>query len=136
MAPCPDRSAKLGIQRLDGVRRIQNPPDIAGEGVERDDLAPGTPLALPDGRIFLTPEALLEGAKRGFAGIGIDSNGVLTALGILRSPLQCRVEMQIIQVTKQPALPQQYRIQYVKLVRGMIVVENAMRGASTQLRNL
>src|SRR5208282_450838 len=37
----PDRPSELGIQRLDGVRGVQNPPDIAGESIERGDLAPG-----------------------------------------------------------------------------------------------
>src|ERR1041384_4673066 len=74
MAPGPDRSPELGIQRFDGIRRVQNPPDIAGKGVERDDLAPGAPPALADGRVFLAPEALLEGGERGLAGIGVDGS--------------------------------------------------------------
>src|SRR5579864_3136852 len=72
MAPGPDRPAQLGIERLDGVCRIQNPADITGEGIERDDLRPGPPPALTDGRVFLSPKALLEGAERGFPGLGID----------------------------------------------------------------
>ena len=74
MAPGPDRSTQLGIERLYGVCRVQDPPHIAREGVERDDLAPGAPPALADGRIFLAPEALLKGAERGFAGGGIDGS--------------------------------------------------------------
>src|SRR5205814_1608670 len=57
---------------LDSICGVENPAHIAGEGVERDNLAPGAPPALPDGRIFLAPEALLEGAERGFAGGGVD----------------------------------------------------------------
>ena len=72
MAPGPDRPAQLGIERLDGVRRIQNPPDVAGKGIERDDFAPGAPPALADRRVFLAPGALLEGGERGFAGGGVD----------------------------------------------------------------
>ena len=78
MAPGPDGSPQLGVQRLDGIRGVQDPPHIAGEGVKRDDLAPGAPPALSDCRVFLAPEALLEGAKRGLAGIGID--GAVNAL--------------------------------------------------------
>jgi hypothetical protein len=41
--------------------------------VERDNLAPGSSPALPEGWIFLGPrEALLEGAERGFTGGGVD----------------------------------------------------------------
>src|SRR5580700_7658331 len=80
MAPGPDGSAELGVQRLDGVRGVPDPPHLAGEGVERDYLAPGPPPALADGRIFSAPEAFLEGAKRGFAGIGVDGSV---------DPLQC-----------------------------------------------
>src|SRR5204863_2826455 len=64
MASGPNGAAQLGIERLDSICGVENPPHIAGEGVERDNLAPGAPPALPDGRIFLTPEALLEGAER------------------------------------------------------------------------
>src|SRR5881227_3702270 len=45
------------IERLDSICGVENPAHIAGEGVERDNLAPGAPPALPDGRIFLAPEA-------------------------------------------------------------------------------
>ena len=37
-----------------------------------DNLAPGASPALPDGRISLTPEALLESAERGFTGGGVN----------------------------------------------------------------
>ena len=59
MAPGPNRPAQLGIQRLNGIRRIQNPPDITGKSIERDDLGPGPPPTLADGRVFLAPVALL-----------------------------------------------------------------------------
>src|SRR5512137_2968946 len=72
MAPDPDGPAQLGVERLDSVCGVENAADVTGEGVERYDLAPGAPPALADGRVFLAPEAVLEGAERGFAGLGID----------------------------------------------------------------
>src|SRR5215217_6530423 len=72
MAPGSDFPAQFGIERLDGIGRIQNPPHLAGEGIERDDLGPGASPALADSWVFPAPRARLEGAKRGLAGIGID----------------------------------------------------------------
>ena len=63
MPPGPDRPAELGIQRLDGVCRVQNPSDIAGKGIERDDLSPGAPPALADCRVFAAPEPSSKAAS-------------------------------------------------------------------------
>ena len=71
-APGPDRPPQFGIQSLDRIRGVQNPPDIDGESVERDDFGPGASPALADRRIFLAPVALFEGGQRVFAGVSID----------------------------------------------------------------
>ena len=72
MTSGPNRSAQLGIERLNRVRRIQNPPDITRKSIERDDLGPGPAPTLADGRIFLAPAAILKGRQCGFAGGGVD----------------------------------------------------------------
>src|SRR3546814_4383834 len=37
---CSHGPAQLGVQFLDGVGRVDQPPDVVGKGVERDHLAP------------------------------------------------------------------------------------------------
>src|SRR3954465_3840434 len=72
MAPGPDRPAQLGIERLDGIGGVQNSSDLSGKSIKRDDLGPGAPPALADGRVFAAPGALLEGTERGLAGFGVN----------------------------------------------------------------
>lgn len=60
MAPGAHRPAQFGVQRLDGIGRVDDPPDLIGEGEERDDLGPGAAPALPDGRIADAPGTGLE----------------------------------------------------------------------------
>jgi hypothetical protein len=38
MASGPDGSAQLGIEGLNGIRGVQNPPDIGGESVKTERL--------------------------------------------------------------------------------------------------
>jgi hypothetical protein len=82
MASGPDRSAQFGVQRVDGIRRVQNPPHIAGEGIERGDLAPGTSPALADRRVLPAPGAILEGSERSFAGVALFLGAALLCLGV------------------------------------------------------
>lgn len=56
-----DRAAELGVQCLDGVRRMDDPADGFGEGKERDDAFPAPPPGGRDGGVLLPPGALLEG---------------------------------------------------------------------------
>jgi hypothetical protein len=60
------------------IRGVQILTHVTGEGIERNDFRPGSPPALANGGIFPAPEALLEGAERGFAGVGVD--GFVNAL--------------------------------------------------------
>ena len=57
VAPGADGAAQLGVQGLDGIRGVEDPADLVGEGVERDDLAPGAAPALADGGVFPAPVA-------------------------------------------------------------------------------
>jgi hypothetical protein len=62
-------SASMALPRwhcLDGIGGVQNPPHLAGKGMERDDFGPGAPPAPADSRVFATPGALFEGVERGF----------------------------------------------------------------------
>jgi hypothetical protein len=68
----PNRSAQLGIERLNGIRGVQNPPDLAGKGMERHDFGPSPAPALADGGVFLAPAAVLEGSRCGFADVSTD----------------------------------------------------------------
>ena len=52
MAARADRPTQLEIQDFYGVRRINDPTDLAGEGKERDDFLPHPTPALADGRVF------------------------------------------------------------------------------------
>src|SRR5262245_46930739 len=47
--------ADRGVQRFDGVGRVDNLAHLAGEGEERDHRRPVAPPALRDGWIFSTP---------------------------------------------------------------------------------
>src|SRR5690606_307202 len=85
MAPGPDSSPQLGVQRLDGVCGVYDPADLVGEGKEWDDLAPGAPPALADGGIALAPIAGLEGRQRLFGSVGI--GGAVNLLERGRQPL-------------------------------------------------
>src|SRR4051794_35772974 len=53
-------------------RRVQQPPNVAGECVERHHLSPGATPALADGRVLAAPGTLLEGGERRLAGSGVD----------------------------------------------------------------
>jgi len=72
MSSGSDGPTELGIQRFDGICGVDDPADLIGEGVEWNDLAPGPPPALADGRVFAAPVALLEGGERGFADDSVD----------------------------------------------------------------
>src|SRR3954447_7794116 len=69
--PLP-RPPELGVERLDGVRGVEQPPHLGREGVERHHLAPGPAPARADGGILTAPGPLLEGGGRGLAGGGVD----------------------------------------------------------------
>jgi hypothetical protein len=71
MGPC-DGSNR--VERFDGIRGVKNAPDLVGEGVERDDLAPCPAPALCDGRIAPAPEAVLEGSESRFSGFSINGS--------------------------------------------------------------
>jgi hypothetical protein len=86
MTPGANRPAQLGIERFNSIGRVQNPPDIGGKRIKRDNFAPGPAPALADGRVFLAPRPVLEGGQCGLAGIGIDGPvNVLESGGSLRS---------------------------------------------------
>jgi FkbM family methyltransferase len=73
VASGPDGAAQLGIQGLDRIAGVDDPPDVVREGEERDDLGPGPPPALADGGIAGAPGTGLECAQRLFGRIGIGS---------------------------------------------------------------
>src|SRR4051812_30004317 len=52
MAPRLDGPPQLGVERLDGVRGVEQPPDLGREGVERHHLTPGPAPARGDGGIL------------------------------------------------------------------------------------
>ncbi len=56
----PNSTAQLGVQRLDGIGGVEQPPDLQGKGIERHHLAPGAAPALADGGISAAPGAGLE----------------------------------------------------------------------------
>ena len=74
MSPSAHGAAQLGVERLYGIRRVKNAPDLVGKGVERDDLAPCPAPALCDRRIAPSPEAVLEGGESRFSGFSIDGS--------------------------------------------------------------
>ena len=78
VAPRSDRTPEFGVQRLDGIGGKDDPADLVGEGEERDDLAPGAPPAVADGRIALAPKPRLERRQRLFGCVGV--GGVATSV--------------------------------------------------------
>src|SRR5579859_5708730 len=71
MASGSDGSAQLRVQRLDGVRCVDNFADTFGEREERNDKVPVAAPALRDRRILLAPRTLCEGIEGGLADLGI-----------------------------------------------------------------
>src|ERR1700730_1133640 len=71
MASGSDGPAQLGVQRLDGVRCVDNFADAFGEREERNDKVPVAAPALRDRRILLAPRTLYEGIEGGLADLGI-----------------------------------------------------------------
>ena len=71
MASGSDGPAQLGVQRLDGVRCVDNFADAFGEREERNDKVPVAAPALRDRRILLAPRTLCEGIEGGLADLGI-----------------------------------------------------------------
>ncbi len=47
MPPGSNRPPELGVQSLDGIRGVDDPPDVSGEGEEGDDLVPGAAQIWP-----------------------------------------------------------------------------------------
>jgi hypothetical protein len=50
---------------------VDDPADLVDEGEERDDLDPGAPPALADGRIALAPRSCLERRQSFFGSVGV-----------------------------------------------------------------
>ena len=74
MSPSEHGAAQLGVERLYGIRRVENAPDLVGKGIERDDLSPRPAPALCNRRIAPPPEAVLEGGESRFSGFGVDGS--------------------------------------------------------------
>src|SRR4051794_13763981 len=72
VAPRANRPPELGVERLDGIRGVEQAPDLVGKGVERHHLAPGPAPGLADRWILPAPGPLFEGGERGLAGGGVD----------------------------------------------------------------
>lgn len=72
MPPGTHSTAQLGVQRLDGVRGVDDPANLLGEPLELDYLSPGPSPTLGDGGVFPPPIAVLEGLQRGLTGVSID----------------------------------------------------------------
>src|ERR1700722_1739563 len=66
-----DGPAQLGVQRLDGVRCVDNFAHAFGEREERNDKIPVAAPALRDRRILLAPRTLCEGIEGGLADLGV-----------------------------------------------------------------
>jgi hypothetical protein len=60
MTAGPHGPAELGVQRLDGIRGVEDAADVARESIERDDFRSGATPTLRDGGIFLAPRPCLE----------------------------------------------------------------------------
>jgi hypothetical protein len=71
MSSGPNGAAQLGVQRLDGIRSVDDPPHAFREGEEGDNAFPVAALALRDRRILYAPRTLRKGLERGIAGIRI-----------------------------------------------------------------
>jgi hypothetical protein len=70
----PSRShgaAQFCVQRLDGVRGVNDPAHRDGKGEERNNLFPMAPPTLRDGRIFRAPRPGVELVDRLSTGVGI-----------------------------------------------------------------
>jgi len=78
-----DDLADRGVQRLDGVGRVDDPTDISWKGKEGNDLFPIAPPALRDGRILRAP-FVVEGGELFFRRFGrfgavdVNRRGILT----------------------------------------------------------
>ena len=66
-----DGPAQLGVQRLDGVRGVDNFANAFGEREERNDQVPVAAPALRDRRILLALRTLCEGVEGVLADLGI-----------------------------------------------------------------
>src|SRR5262245_40589934 len=71
MSSGPNGAAQLGVQRLDRVGGVDDPPNAFGKSEERDHEFPVAAPALYDGRILAAPRALREGLEGSLAGGGI-----------------------------------------------------------------
>ena len=71
--PTVFRGVQLGVQGLDGIGSVDDPPDFVGGSEKPYDLRPCPAPTLADGRIALPPEARFEGRHRFLGGRGIDS---------------------------------------------------------------
>ena len=60
MPPGSEGAPDLGVQGLNCIRGVDDPPDALWEGKERDDLAPVPPSALSGRRIVPTPGTSIE----------------------------------------------------------------------------
>src|SRR5690606_17196840 len=63
----------LAVQRLDGVGRVDDFPDLRGEREEWNDLRPAAAPARGNGRILLPPGSGLELGERLLGSVGTDS---------------------------------------------------------------
>src|SRR5690606_32301914 len=68
-----DRLANLAVQRLDGVSRVDDLPDLRGEREERDDLRPAAAPARDDGGVLLAPRSGFELGQCLLGSLGADS---------------------------------------------------------------
>ena len=99
VAPGAHGPAQRGVQGLDGVRGVQDSPDLARERVERDDFAPGPSPTLSDGRVLPAPFARLEGRQGRLAGGGIE--GAVDVLQRRRHGLAVLVGDEVQAVTQE-----------------------------------
>src|SRR5271169_1232627 len=71
MASGPDGAAQLRVQRLDGIRGVDDPPHALRKSEEGNHELPVATPALRNGRIFCAPRALREGVESGLASCSI-----------------------------------------------------------------
>src|ERR1700691_1770000 len=71
MSSGSDGPAQLGVQRLDGVRGVDDFANAFGKREERNDQVPVAAPALRDRRVLLTPRTLLGGVVNGLADFGV-----------------------------------------------------------------
>src|SRR6476469_3407171 len=67
----PNSAAQLGVQRLDGICGVDDPPHAFWEGEERNHELPVAAPALCNGRILYAPWTLREGLERSLPSGGI-----------------------------------------------------------------